>query len=148
MVAPNTVVLEVDEETRAFYRSGQDPPLAIDLPKVSEEDLDRLSLLGRACAEETVEFKIYPGEGRDLSQVEYHAYALAPIISNNPIFACVLAPPRCLEHMLEQDGILVESCYFQACDGHDPQMLTHALSRWAKRQFPSLTPRIEVQIVS
>lgn len=122
-VLPN---LNVDELTAAFNRAF-----------IEEDDPERLALLQRALSRPAVTVETYPGE---TPPQELHVYVRAPEVSDDPIFACVLAPPTVVRELASRPPhVVMETASFQVMDSEvSNAAVTAAVEAWAQRLWPAL----------
>lgn len=112
---------------------------------VEEDEEPRLRLLEQALARPAITVETYPGE---TAPVELHAYVRAPEVSDAPIFACVLATPAVVEHLVSMPPHLVlETSTFQVIgDDASPAAIRAGFETWAGRVWPDAKPpRIVVE---
>jgi hypothetical protein len=102
---------------------------------VENHELKRLSLLEAALAHPAVTVETYPGE---TPPQEVHVYLRAPEVSDDPIFACVLAPPDVVRDLASRPPYLVmETASFQAMEGDVTNAsIMAAIELWARRLWP------------
>lgn len=108
------------------------------------EDLKRLTLLERTLARQSLTVATYPGEGMP---TEWHAYVVAPEVSEAPIFACVLAPTAVIRQLLgEPPHVVLETATFQSLgDEVTTTSVAAALEAWIGRVFPGASvPQLHI----
>jgi hypothetical protein len=127
---------------RAFFSADQfaaintaDLVTAFERGFADAEDWQRLTLLERVLARQSLTFVTYPGEE---TPTEWHAYVVAPDASEAPIFACVLAPTAVIRHLLsEPPHMVLETATFQSLgDDVTISSIAAALEAWIHRVFP------------
>jgi hypothetical protein len=110
---------------------------AFDRAFIEQDDLKRFALLERALAFPSVTVEIYPGE---TPPQEFHIYFRVPSVSDDPIFACVLAPPSVVRELASRaPHVVFETASFQATDGAvSNASIASAVDTWARRVWPEL----------
>lgn len=118
--------INLREVAAAFNRTFSEP-----------DDMERLSLLERALARSVVTVETYPGE---TPPQELHVYLRVAEVSDDPIFACVLAPPPVVRELASQSPHLVmETGSFQAMSGEVTNAsITSGVEAWIRRMWPTI----------
>ncbi|HVW26943.1 MAG TPA: hypothetical protein VHC69_16360 [Polyangiaceae bacterium] len=109
---------------------------------VENDDIERLPLLRRALDLPIVTFETYRGE---TPPYELHAYIRATEVSDELIFATVLAPMPVVEQLASMPPyVVLETATLQAItEEPTTAAITAALETWARRVWPeSRVPRI------
>jgi hypothetical protein len=111
---------------------------------VEDDDAVRLELLERAVQRPVLAVETYPG---DIPPHELHAYVHAPHVSDDPIFACVLAPLELVHELLEPPPhLVVETSALQVLEGGvSNASVVAAMESWMHRLWPSVrAPTIQL----
>jgi hypothetical protein len=117
--------------------SVDDLTAALSRTFVSDEDIERLALLKHALARTAVTVETYPGE---TTPQELHVYLRVAEVSDDPIFACVLAPPPVVRELASRPPhVVMETASFQAMGGDVTNAsITSAVEAWVRRMWPTL----------
>ena len=104
---------------------------------VEDDDLERLRLLEQALHQGVVDVEAYPAEA---PPHEPHLYIVAPSVSPEPLFACVLAPQELVRQLVESPPhLILETATLQVIDeAPTPSTVAAALARWVHRVWPGL----------